>query len=484
MKIRFYLAIAVCLVLSGCSLTPSIVPATEVTRSDPPPEDLTFTLPGNLPLEMKGIGPGVFVMGGQALYTTIHEMGRKVTLTQKFWLGKFEITREQYCAVMGIDKIEHLKYCFARRLTDENLPVCCVSWNEAKSFAEKLNTMFKDKLPAGYSFDLPSAAQWEYACRAGTTGAFNDNSGLPVKISENTDSKKSGDEYIYTFLEESKTLDKLAWYKANSALKLHPVGGKAPNQWGLYDMHGNIAELCRDRMVIYPFTSNLYSYENVIDPLGGQLKADVFTKTSARESRGGNYLLPAKFLTSWRRDFKLPDKKNFGTGFRIALVAPSVAKIDKNDTRYYSLNQSVVKLHRQMVLNTALIIGQCIIEHAPEILDATSDIIDSVHTLKHGSSAKGSGANSMDSSFSGSGSIRGNSTLRRGATATYQLYVNGSKVNASWRAAGTSISVNDCGSYARVMAGNPPVSAGKTFNTRISATYRGKTFYKTITIAK
>ena len=108
-KICLLFLAATSLLFSGCSLIPSIAPATEVTRCDPAPEDLNFTLPGGHLLEMKGIGPGVFVMGGQALYTNIYEMGRKVTLTQKFWLGKFEITREQYCAVMGKDKLEHLK---------------------------------------------------------------------------------------------------------------------------------------------------------------------------------------------------------------------------------------------------------------------------------------------------------------------------------------------------------------------------------------
>ena len=486
-KIFLLFLAASSLLFSGCSLMPSIVPATEVTICEPAPEDLNFTLPGGLLLEMKGIGPGVFVMGGQALYTNIHEMARKVTLTQKFWLGKFEITREQYCAVMGKDNLEHLKYCMAKRLSDKNLPVCCVSWEEAKAFAGRLNEIFKEQLPEGYSFDLPSAAQWEYACRAGTTGAFHDNSGLPVRITENSGTTASKNKYTYTILEECKTLDKLGWYKANSSLRVHPVGGKEPNQWGLYDMHGNLSEWCRDSMVIYPFTENLYSYKNMIDPVGGQpgtwAATNSYKKEEKKEYRGGSYLLPAKISTSWCRISDEPDKKNFLRGMRIALVAPSVSKIDEDDKRYYSLNQNIVKMRREMVVKTALIIGQCIIDHAPELLEATSDVIDSVHAMKHGSSNRAAG-NSSDSTFSGSGNIRGYDTLRPGRSSVYRLYVNGQQVDASWRAAGTSISVNNCGSYARVMAGNPPVSAGKTFNTRISATYRGKTFYKTITIAK
>ena len=485
-KICFLFLAACSLLFSGCSIMPSIVPATKVTRCDPAPEDLNFTLPYGVLLEMKGIGPGVFVMGSQALYSKL-EKALKVTLTQKFWLGKFEITREQYCAVMGKDKLKHIHYCPAKSLSDKNMPVCCVSWYEAKAFAEKLNEMFKDQLPEGYSFDLPSAAQWEYACRAGTTGSFNDNSGLPIKITENSDITASKYKFPYAYLEECKTLDKLGWYKANSSLKLHPVGHKEPNKWGLYDMHGNVTEWCRDTMVIYPFTENVYSYKNMIDPVGGQPGSGKpitsYRNREIKECRGGSYILPARFLTSWCRMSDEPDEKKFTNGMRIALVAPSVSRIDEDDTSYYSLNQDIVKMRREMVLQMALVIGQCVIESTPEILEATSDVIDSVHAIKHGKS-KHSSANSSDSSFSGSGSIRGYGTLKAGRSSTYRLYVNGQQVNASWSAASTSISVTDCGSYARVMAGNPPVSAGKTFNSRISATYRGKTFYKTITIAK
>ena len=92
------------------------------------------------------------------------ERQHQVTLTKDYWLGKFEVTQAQYEAIMGSNP-SYFK--------DSNRPVEEVSWGDARAFCNKLNDLYAGKLPVGYKFDLPTDAQWEYACRAGTGTAFN-----------------------------------------------------------------------------------------------------------------------------------------------------------------------------------------------------------------------------------------------------------------------------------------------------------------------
>jgi formylglycine-generating enzyme required for sulfatase activity len=132
-----------------------------------------------------------------------------VTFTQAFWLGRTAVTQGQYQAVMGGNPSQ---FTAAGR----DAPVEQVSWDEAMAFCQKLTEREKaaGRLPAGYAYTLPTEAQREYACRAGTEGSF------------------AGD------------LDAMAWYEAHSGGTTHPVGLKQPNAWGLYDMHGNVWERC------------------------------------------------------------------------------------------------------------------------------------------------------------------------------------------------------------------------------------------------
>ena len=118
-----------------------------------------------------------------------------------FYIGKFQITQKQWQAVMG-NNPSHFK--------GDDLPVERVSWHDAQAFCEKLRAM------TSKAFRLPSEAEWEYACRAGTTGDY------------------------------AGELDEMAWYCKNSDRKTHPVGQKKPNAFGLCDMLGNVWEWCED----------------------------------------------------------------------------------------------------------------------------------------------------------------------------------------------------------------------------------------------
>ncbi len=124
-----------------------------------------------------------------------------------FAIGKYPVTQAQYEAVMGKNP--------SRFQNNPQNPVEKVSWNDAQAFCQKLSQI------TGKTYGLPTEAEWEYACRAGTTTR-------------------------YYFGDNANQLGDYAWYDGNSRYKTHPVGDKKPNAWGLYDMIGNVCEWCED----------------------------------------------------------------------------------------------------------------------------------------------------------------------------------------------------------------------------------------------
>jgi formylglycine-generating enzyme required for sulfatase activity len=152
--------------------------------------------------------PGEFKMGVSASekIKTSDSDEVNVKISKGFWMARTEITRSQWVSVM--EKIPD-------GMKSDNLPILNVSWNEAQEFITKVNS--SGILPDGWKFALPTEAQWEYACRSGSVGP---NSG--------------------------GNLDEVGWYVKNSVGKPNPVGLKKPNEWGLYDMQGNVSEWCAD----------------------------------------------------------------------------------------------------------------------------------------------------------------------------------------------------------------------------------------------
>ena len=172
------------------------------------------------------------------------------------------------------------------------MPVEQVSWYDATNFCAKLTAIEKDagRLPEGYEYTLPTEAQWEYACRAGTTTALNSGKNLSNK-------------------EECPEMDEVGWYAYNSGEKTHPVGQKLPNAWGLYDMHGNVEEWCLDG-----YKEN-YPSSPVVDPVG-----PATARYRVMRSGDSSWYGIAASCRSAYRNCDTPDDIAWYIGFRVALA--------------------------------------------------------------------------------------------------------------------------------------------------------------------
>ena len=233
----------------------------------------------DLALEMLWVKPGTFAMGSPS--GGPDETPHAVTLTQGYWLGKHEVTQAQWQKVMGSNP-SHFKG--AQR------PVESVSWHDVTSFCEKLTELERKagRLPAGMSYQLPTEAQWEYACRARTTTAFSWGA-----AASSTQANVNGD-YPYGGAAKGPHLDRTT-----------DVGQYAANPWGFFDMHGNVYEWCADWYVDYPTGA-------AFDPVG---PAD----GSYRVGRGGSWYDSADGARSAYRFGGGPADSGSNLGFRLSL---------------------------------------------------------------------------------------------------------------------------------------------------------------------
>jgi formylglycine-generating enzyme required for sulfatase activity len=227
-------------------------------------------------LELVWIPKGAFLMGSpEEEQDRYGDEGpqHEVTLRRGFWLGKYPVTQAQWEAVMGNNP--------SRFKGDGRLPVECVSWEDCQEFITKLNGKVEG------AFRLPSEAEWEYACRAGTQTRFY-----------------WGDDPNETMIKD------YAWYDGNSGGRTDRVGEILPNAWGLHDMSGNVWEWCED-----DWHGN---YEGAPDD--GRARVDI-PRGSRRVNRGGGWRsIPGGCRSAFRyRD--TPEFRDFSLGFRLALPA-------------------------------------------------------------------------------------------------------------------------------------------------------------------
>lgn len=236
--------------------------------------------PAPTPEGMVWIRPGRFQLGSspeEKGHGTDEDPPTEGVITHGFWMGKFEVTQAEYLAVMGSNPSGFLGYA--------NHPVERVTWNEANAYCAKKTVREREvgRLPAGFVYRLPTEAEWEYACRAGTTTRFS-----------------FGDDLAETELRE------YAWFINNSDSSTHPVGQLKPNPWGLYDMHGNVWEWCQD------LWQDAYPGGSVTNYTGS-------TDGWLRVARGGSWLYDAAFSRSANRDNYGPDNRCSDIGFRVVL---------------------------------------------------------------------------------------------------------------------------------------------------------------------
>jgi len=234
--------------------------------SDEPSAKAGVPVVNSIGMRFVPISAGTFTMG-------VGSEARQVTLTKAFDLGVYEVTQEQYEKVMGTNPIRVPLESFK----GPQKPVVQVSWHDAVEFCRKLSALPAEK-KAGYVYRLPTEAEWEYACRAETTTK-------------------------YSFGDSDSELGNYAWYYKNSGDTPHPVGGKKPNAWGLYDMHGSVFEWCHDGYGEYPSGS-------VTDPTGAALG-------SFRVDRGGSFANQTDFCRSAVRNWDSPDDRSIDLGFRV-----------------------------------------------------------------------------------------------------------------------------------------------------------------------
>ena len=224
-------------------------------------------------IEFVWIPPGEFRMGSTSRHADSDEKPvTRVRITRGFWLGKYEVTQRQWAAVMGSNP-SHFKNCGG------DCPVEEVSWNDVQEFIRKLNGR-----TGGRPYRLPTEAEWEYAARAETR----------THTYAGDITKPRGNDPV---------LNRIAWYGENSGGRTHPVGGKAPNAFGLHDMLGNVWEWVGDRYGDYPGGT-------VRDPVGPN-------SGSPRVNRGGSWFNSAGNCRSAHRGRISPGSRYLHLGFRL-----------------------------------------------------------------------------------------------------------------------------------------------------------------------
>jgi len=252
-------------------------------------EEITVELPGGATMAFVWIDSGTFTMGttkeqeqllrSQGLWHNLFENERPVhpvTISQGFYLGKYEITQAQWESVMGTTPWSGQSYVQA----NPTHPAGYISWNDVQAFIHALNEAAGDSL-----YRLPTEAEWEYACRAGTTTRWS-------------------------FGDDESQLGEYAWYYDNAwdvgERYAHAVGAKVPNAWGLYDMHGNVWEWCQDGY-------GDYTSDRQVDPMGP-------TTGSTRVGRGGAFGGYARYVRSAYRNRYAPSIRYIYLGARLLRI--------------------------------------------------------------------------------------------------------------------------------------------------------------------
>ena len=229
------------------------------------PDQLAWIPPGRFQMGSPEDEPGRFMDEGPTL---------KAVVPHGFWMDRYEVTQKNYLNLMG-ENPSNTEF-------SPDMPVNRVTWHEAVEYCMRMTDSKRSAglLPKGYVYRLPTEAEWEYACRAGTKGA-------------------------YSYGDSADKLSEYGWWAGNGGDQPEPVGKLKPNPWGLYDMHGNLFEWCADAYVAYP-DGSAFS-----------------TSGTMKVLRGGAYYCPSNILRSaCRAEAQQPDFRWILAGFRVVLAPP------------------------------------------------------------------------------------------------------------------------------------------------------------------
>lgn len=252
--------------------------------------------------------PGTFTMGSPENEDghRADEKQREVTISKGFWLSETEVTQAQWMAIKGLNQTQQLKR--TNRFGElagvgPGHPIYHVTYWEAMDFCKRLTDRERKakRIPPGYVYRLPTEAQWEYACRAGSTTALNNKMNLSDKL-------------------KCPNLDQVAWFRGNVGGEKHPLGTqqvaqKKPNAWGFYDMHGNVGEWCFDKAV-FDYELEILTTPHYVP----EATNPVNHKGTEAVYRGGSWAFPATFCRSAARRCQPQRTRGSHVGFRVALV--------------------------------------------------------------------------------------------------------------------------------------------------------------------
>ena len=274
--------------------------ATELKHEAEEIKDLTLGKPRTIPdlgMFLMPVAAGSFQMGSESGGADEKPV-RTVRITEDFWMGKTEVTQAEYRKVTGKSP---------SNFKGDDLPVEAVGWNDAVAFCDELTRRERTAglLPQGYVYRLPTEAEWEYAARGGS---------------------KSKD---FTYV-GGNDINAVGWFYGNSENKTHPVGQKAPNELGLYDMSGNVWEWCHDWY-------GAYSTSSVSDPKGPG-------NGLYRVNRGGCWFFVSTFCRSVGRYRSEPSVTGSNLGFRVVLAADKVLATDSGNVDATELKHEAEKI--------------------------------------------------------------------------------------------------------------------------------------------
>ena len=268
----------------GMVLSVVLVFAGATVADDTSLSEITVMLPGGATMEMVWIPSGTFMMGAPESDTlrSVDEIPQhEVTITRGFYFGKYELTQEQWESVMGTRPWEGRDWVQDH---PEN-PAVMISWDDVQAFIVTLNAA-----EGSDAYRLPTEAEWEYACRAGTMT-------------------------WWSFGDDEEQLGEYMWYYDNAWEKkeeyAHPVGTKLPNPWGVYDMHGNVWEWVQDW-----YDRDYYQVSPKEDPPGPE-------SGSGRVIRGGSFGDLARGVRAAYRHGRMPGARYADIGVRLMRAAPS-----------------------------------------------------------------------------------------------------------------------------------------------------------------